>query len=98
MTTKTRVVFAAFLIALCSGCGTVMSHSGDADWPPHPYSGVTFDCQLTYQSVTDQHEMPFPEIYFFSFLDVPFSVVGDTVCLPYETYVYSKYHDPNNYY
>jgi uncharacterized protein YceK len=87
---KLRLAFTGIIAAFCSGCGTYMTHTDDVHWPPHPYSGVTFDCVGFYRSVTNW-DQPYSGLFVFAIFDVPFSFVGDTVCLPYDIYEYSEY-------
>ena len=69
-----------------------MAHTDDAHWPPPPYRGVTLDCVGSYRSVT-HWDQPYSGLFVFLVFDVPFSLVGDTLCLPYDTYEYVEYHN-----
>ena len=73
-----------FIIALmCSGCGTIIGHDDNEDSINNGvYRGVRNDYHWVADAVPET-EMGTP-IYC---LDMPFSLVADTICLPYDAIV-----------
>ena len=70
------------LIALlCTGCSTLLTiYNGE------PYSGVKCNIEgirKTFETSTPYYLMPHWAEGFFSTIDLPLSVVGDTILLPY---------------
>ena len=64
------------LLVLCSGCGTIFTHSVSRDErETGVYQGVRFDCEACH---SDQ-----PILCFLVF-DLPLSLAADTLVLPYD--------------
>jgi uncharacterized protein YceK len=63
-----RLAFCASLLALCSGCGTFITHAFDE--PHEAYNGVRFDAQCVSRGTAG------------FIIDMPFSAVADTLLLP----------------
>ena len=66
-------VFALCLLVFCSGCGTTVSLVFPIDNAP-VYKGVVFDAKTVKEG----------DVWFV--LDMPFSLVGDTIVVPIELY------------
>ena len=83
----------AFVTLSCVGCGTIITRYVGPNWsPPEPklsriYSGTVFDfrCFL----YPKMHETQ--GIEGFCLVDVPFSIIADTVILPLTVYEQIKY-------
>ena len=67
-------LFAAF----CSGCGTIANQGYDA----RPYGGVVWDFEMATGNTGSCMGFPIPCMI----LDVPFSLVGDTLSLPFNAH------------
>jgi uncharacterized protein YceK len=74
--TVTRFTLASMLAIFCSGCGTVFNHPEDGG--RYPYGGVKTDYYMG-----GGHQLGCGPWWF---LDLPFSVVGDTLLLPSDAY------------
>ncbi len=86
-------VLAICTLILCAGCGTIVTRLAGPDWKPpdHPlpriYSGTLFDIRCLLQ----------PGMYNtqglggLCLVDVPFSLIADTVILPFTIYDQIKY-------
>ncbi|HZQ45533.1 MAG TPA: YceK/YidQ family lipoprotein, partial [Verrucomicrobiae bacterium] len=74
---KLRAASVLIILSLCSGCGTMNTHSTVAEShnPQGPYDGVRYDW---HQLSTDHHV----DSFCFYTLDLPFSAIGDTIFLP----------------
>jgi len=87
------LALAACLMIPCMGCGTIVTRFASPNWkPPEPtlpriYSGTIFDftCFL-YPKMHETQGMGG-----FCLVDVPFSIIGDTVILPLTIYEQVKY-------
>jgi hypothetical protein len=85
---RRTVAILAFLLSATSGCGTVanlrgqtvVSIGGPFPCPTRPFGGVI-------QDATTVAEIP---CGFMLLPDLPFSLVGDIVSLPWTTYVYLR--------
>ena len=77
----------AFIVAMmCSGCGTIISHNDEDHLSDTINHGVYRGVRTDYHWVADavpETEMGAP-LYC---LDMPFSLVADTFCLPYDIVV-----------
>jgi uncharacterized protein YceK len=74
---KRHTVSFLILLSVCSGCGTVNTHTSvpEAHNPQGPYDGVRFDWQRLSQ---DHHA----DAVCFYALDLPISALADTMFLP----------------
>jgi uncharacterized protein YceK len=82
-------ILAAGVLILCAGCGTATVHSHNyAEWPPHPYEGVQYDYH-EFVIATSFQPYDTPSLLI---LDTPFSLIGDTLTLPYDLCKHSKEH------
>ncbi len=84
---------AACLSFFCTSCGTILTRYVGPNWtPPEPalpriYSGTTFDFRcFMHPDMHDTHG-----IGGFCLVDVPFSILADTVILPLTIYEQVKY-------
>jgi len=84
------------VMIFCTGCGTIITRFVSPNWgPPDPtlpriYSGTVFDFRCLLR--TEMHETQ--GIGGFCLVDVPFSIIADTVILPltiYEQLQYGSY-------
>jgi uncharacterized protein YceK len=75
-----RLYCVMFILASCLGCGTI--HNLDEE--RKPYGGVVHDCLWTVHGnwLFVGPEVPAP----LGLIDIPFSLVGDTVTLPITMY------------
>jgi uncharacterized protein YceK len=96
MLNKTAPWFMVLMVCMmisCMGCGTLITRFASPNWrPPEPslpriYSGTIFD--FTCFLYPDMHETR--GIRGFCLIDVPFSIIGDTVILPLAIYEQIKY-------
>jgi uncharacterized protein YceK len=75
------IAFLPLISLLCTGCSTLLTiNSGE------PYSGVKCNIegiQKTFDTSTPYYLMPHWAEGIFSTIDLPLSVVGDTILLPY---------------
>ncbi len=93
---RTRVWISALVVCgtlFCSSCGTIITRTVGPNWtPPEPtlpriYSGTIFDCTcFLHPEMHDTHG-----IGGFCLIDVPFSIIADTVMLPLTIYEQVKY-------
>lgn len=67
------------LAALCSGCGTIANQD---NYDRGPYGGVVWDFEMATGNTGSCMGFPIPCMI----LDVPFSLVGDTLFLPFNMY------------
>ena len=83
----------AFVTLSCTGCGTIMTRYVSPNWtPPEPrlsriYSGTVFDFRCFFHP--EMHDTE--GIGGFCLVDVPFSIIADTVILPLTIYEQIKY-------
>lgn len=88
-----RLTFCILMAAFCSGCGTITNHPDVTSvfYPGRvPYGGVKMDYYLG--TGRDLGCGPW------WFLDMPFSLVFDTLCLPHDLYTTHTYtHELNIY-
>ena len=75
----TQFSFGILLAALCSGCGTIANQE---NYDRGPYGGVVWDFEMATGNTGSCMGFPIPCMI----LDVPFSLVGDTFFLPFNTY------------
>ena len=81
----TRILLAGLLAAFCSGCGTFANNDESGDHKP--YGGVVG----IYRAATLKDEGHGPSFLApLLFLDMPFSLVGDTLMLPSDVYYQHK--------
>lgn len=69
------------IILLLSGCATITSHTLGENPKNSFYAGTQLDYHMLHDCV-------------WCWLDLPVSVVGDTLMLPFDTWHY--YHTPDN--
>ncbi len=87
------LVLAVCVMLGCAGCGTLMTRFVAPNWsPPDPklsriYSGTQFDFRCFLKP--SMHETQ--GIGGFCLVDVPFSIIADTVILPLTIYEQIKY-------
>ena len=75
---RTGILLGSFLALICSGCGTIANQEGDRK----PYGGVVSIYRVgTFKD--PPHGPPIGPIFL---LDMPFSLVGDTLTLPFDAY------------
>ncbi len=88
-----HLVLTAFVTLACTGCGTIITRFVSPNWsPPDPklsriYSGTQFDFRCFLKPT--MHETQ--GIGGFCLVDVPFSIIADTVILPLTIYEQIKY-------
>jgi len=72
----------------CSGCGTVITHGGmhGTQYGQGVYLGTTFDCMGVVASFSGEHSDWGAAT--FCVFDFPFSLVADTIILPYDLFGY----------
>jgi uncharacterized protein YceK len=96
MLKRTRLgllALAVWVIISCTGCGTIITRFVSPNWsPPDPtlpriYSGTLFDFRCFLRP--EMHETQ--GIGGFCLVDVPFSLIADTVILPLTIYEQVKY-------
>jgi uncharacterized protein YceK len=86
-------VLAACMVISCAACSTIITRLTGPDWrpPDHPlpriYSGTLFDFRCLFRSEMYDTQ----GLGGFCLIDVPFSLVVDTVILPYTIYDQIKY-------
>jgi uncharacterized protein YceK len=87
------LVLVACVMISCMGCGTIMTRYVSPDWRlpepalPRIYSGTLFDFRCFLHP--DMHSTQ--GIGGFCLVDVPFSIVADTIILPLTIYEQVKY-------
>jgi uncharacterized protein YceK len=81
MTRRLFVGLVSASAALASGCGTLLNtaHYPHASGGEEIYGGV----QLDYRVVAQEHQKRSATTVALALLDMPFSLVGDTLTLPY---------------
>ena len=77
-----------WLVILCltlgSGCSTVVSHSLSKGAPP-AYAGTWMDSHLIKDAAGGvSSDMPAVIVFTYGVIDFPFSLLADTLCLPYD--------------
>ena len=93
MKTRAGVFLSAVIVLSCIGCGTLITRYVSPNWtPPAPalpriYSGTLFDLRCFFRPA--MHETQ--GIGGFCLVDLPFSIVADTVILPLTIYEQVKY-------
>jgi len=93
---NTRFIFGLAMLALCSGCGTVLSHTA-TDAVVGPYSGVRLDYHLAVSSTESNPDFPaIPWIIPFCIIDMPVSAALDTVFLPYDLFQHQPETPPSS--
>jgi uncharacterized protein YceK len=98
-------ILTLILVAFLSGCGTILSHVEgdnyndlDHETLPRAYSGVVLDYRMFYHP---QYSQP-NNMELFFFIDLPISLVADTLILPYTGYKqivegsYGENREPKN--
>ena len=71
-------------LALCSGCSTVVSHSLSKG-PPPVYAGTWLNSHVIKDAGSEAASDGAAALVFaYGVIDFPFSLVGDTICLPYD--------------
>lgn len=70
------------LLLLMPGCGTYIMMM-ESDGHPIPYSGVMIDALVFAGFITSQEGLNGILIALWALVDLPFSLVADTLCLPY---------------
>ena len=87
------LALAAYITIFCTGCATVITRFAGPNWsPPEPalpriYSGTLFDCTCLVRP--EMHDTQGMRGY--CLVDMPFSIIGDTVMLPLTIYEQVKY-------
>jgi len=87
------LVLVVFVMLSCLGCGTITTRYVGPNWsPPEPplpriYSGTVFDFSCFLHP--EMHDTQ--GIGGFCLIDVPFSIIADTVILPLTIYEQIKY-------
>lgn len=88
------IFFGLTLLGLCSGCGTILTH---VDGQAGVYSGVRADARLLSTIDDESHDIPvFPWVIPMSIIDMPLSLVADTLCLPFDLAVDDSHGSPNS--
>ena len=85
---KPRSVLLFLLVALGSGCGTIMNNNWGEGGDSRPYGGIVLDYRLG----TCNQIGCGP----WWFLDMPFSLAGDTALLPLDLYYYHQIKQNEN--
>ncbi len=86
---------AACLLLACMGCSTIITRLTGPDWrPPDPplpriYSGTLFNFQCLFKPAMRDTQ----GLGVLCLVDVPFSLVADTVMLPFSIYGQIRYGD-----
>lgn len=73
-------------LTLCSGCSTIVSH-GLAKGAPPPYAGTYINSHLIKDAGSEAASDgtgPAIIVVVYGVIDFPFSLVADTLCLPYD--------------
>jgi uncharacterized protein YceK len=72
----------------CSGCGTAITHGGmhGTQYGRGVYLGTTYDCMFVGASFSGEDSDWGAAT--FGVLDIPFSLVADTIILPYDLFGY----------
>ena len=71
-------------VALCSGCSTVVSHALSKGPPPF-YAGTWLDSHMIKDAGGEAASDGGAALLLtYGVIDFPFSLVGDTICLPYD--------------
>lgn len=87
-TMKPYLFVSLFVCLLLSGCSSVLRYAFDddprsCDMPPYIYGGVALDWLfLTGLGETSERDSGGAYIRIFGLVDLPFSIVGDTLLLP----------------
>jgi len=83
---KARYIFPLAMLALCSGCGTVMNHTTDTMTRAGAYSGVRLDADtISYASeLNSEGKHGAGWMILFLAIDMPISAVAETLLLPYD--------------
>ncbi|HEY1192512.1 MAG TPA: YceK/YidQ family lipoprotein [Gemmata sp.] len=79
-------VGAAFVAFSLGGCGTVGNtvYKTTEEGGKTPYGGVEYDFSLVWRGETNNRHPPHENlIALFALVDLPLSVIGDTITLPY---------------
>jgi uncharacterized protein YceK len=85
MTTRKRPAWhigmlLATTLLLC-GCGTARNLTEEGG--PHVYGGISTDCDVACENYHSESVVVFFGGLFCTIVDMPFSVIGDTLTLPY---------------
>jgi uncharacterized protein YceK len=84
---RKRHILGFVMLTLCSGCGTVLSHTTTQDTVIGPYSGVRTDVFMIGHANESSPDFPAaPWIIPFCIIDVPLSAALDTIFLPYDAF------------
>lgn len=89
-------IFIFISVLLLSGCGTIQSKAGFSEEKPlqigHVYSGVAENLG-SWCVISNQNINPFIRTFnaVFMVIDLPLSVIGDTVLVPIDLVVTPKY-------
>lgn len=82
------LIFAVFIF--CSGCSTIVMHSGNDPLVQGQgegiYSGVRLDSAMLADRTNDGMKDPRPMVVGYSIVDLPFSTLADTICLPVDLF------------
>jgi uncharacterized protein YceK len=84
-TMKAGLWIAALLcLTLGSGCSTIVSHSLSKGAPP-VYAGTWMDSHFIKDASSEvSSDVPAAIVFTYGLIDFPFSLVADTLCLPYD--------------
>ena len=73
---RIKALLLAALLLLTPGCGTLLN----LGFGPKPFGGVGADCFMAGECLDEPQTLPF---VLFWLADLPFSLLGDTLTLPY---------------
>jgi len=91
-----QFIFSLAVVALCSGCGTVLSHTAKTS-VVGPYSGVRLDYHVAVSSTKPVQARPAVHwIIPFCIIDMPPSVALDTIFLPYDLFQHQPESPPSS--
>lgn len=89
---KSKLITLGLVYILSSGCSSVRVHS-DPDIMPGPYAGTKQALRNTKQY---WHDYDYYGQVTLSALDVPLSMIADTLLLPYDAYQAHKIENPEH--
>ena len=77
-------IAAMLFLALGSGCSTIVSHSLSKGAPP-AYAGTWMNSHFIKDAASEvSSDLPAAVVITYGVIDFPFSLVADTLCLPYD--------------
>ncbi|AHL33259.1 hypothetical protein CD58_10300 [Pseudomonas brassicacearum] len=81
-----KLFFGVSAVALLAGCSTLSETFDDRPrCGPHPYCGASTDIEVI-KAATDENAGIFRALVPLAVIDLPFSLVADTLFLPYTAF------------